>query len=83
MANFSDSAARVLANIGFWFLVMVLAVGISLLSAFPTKWILNYLLTPGVLTTVFGVAKLTFWRAFWLNYVSSMLFKSTTTTSSK
>jgi len=76
MDNFSAGAAKVLAYVGFYFLVLVIAFGLSALLAYPVKWIINYLFTPGVLLALFGVAKMTFWRAFWLSYLCSVLFKS-------
>jgi hypothetical protein len=60
---------------------IALTFGFSLALAFPTMWLMNYEFTPVVLSTLFGIAKLTFWRAFWLNFLVSILFKSTATTS--
>lgn len=54
-------------------------VGLSLLFAFPTKWIANYLFTPGVLYSLFGITSLTVWKAWALNAICGTLFKSTTT----
>lgn len=58
-----------------------LLVGLCLLAGYPTMWIVNYLITPTLLTTVFGISALTFWKAFWLNFLASILFKSTNTSS--
>lgn len=59
-------------------LVLFVIVGLSFLMAIPTMLIINYLFTSSVLMTVFGVVKITFWRAFWLSFLTSGLFKSTT-----
>ncbi len=61
------------------FLLFILFIG--LLIGFPVKWMANYLFTPEALTAVFGVAKLTFWRAFWLAFLCSSLFKSSSSSS--
>ena len=60
----------------FGFIVIV---GISVLGAYPTKWVMNYLFSPSVLTALFGVAQLGFWKALALNFITSTLFKGTTT----
>jgi hypothetical protein len=49
--------------------VLVLVFGLALLFAFPTMWAVNYLFSTSLLTTIFGVAKLNFWRALVLNFV--------------
>lgn len=61
-------------------LIFVMA-GLALVMGYPTKWIVNYLFASTFLVKVFGVAKLTFWKAFWLNWLSGILFKSSTVTS--
>jgi hypothetical protein len=35
---------------------------------YPTKWLVNYLFSPSLLMSVFGIAQITFWKAFWLNW---------------
>ena len=60
----------------------VVAVG-SIIGAYPTKWIVNYLFTPQVLMSLFGVSQLTFWKALWLNFICSALFKASSTSSTK
>ena len=70
--------------VGALVLILGLAVGIALLCAYPTLWLVNYLFTPGTLISLFGIAQLTFWKAFWLNFLCSILFKSSNiSTSSK
>jgi hypothetical protein len=61
----TDFLAGVVAVIG----VLVLVFGLALLLAFPTMWAVNYLFSISLLTTIFGVAKLNFWRALVLNFV--------------
>ena len=73
----------ILKGFGAFVLIMVIAVGICFLAAYPTLWLVNYLITPTVLTAVFGIPALTFWKAFWLNFLCSALFKSTSTSNSK
>jgi len=63
--------------------IIALAFGISLLMVFPVMWLINYLFTPAVLMFLFGIAKITFWKAFWLTFLTSILFKGSSTSSSK
>ena len=65
--------------LGIGVLVVGLIVGLSLLLAFPTMWLVNYLIAPSALTAVFGISALTFWKAFWLNFLAGILFKSSNT----
>lgn len=62
--------------IGLVVIGFVLVTGLSLLFAFPTMWLVNYLFTPNVILAIFGVTALTFWKAYWLSVLCSMLFKS-------
>jgi len=52
------------------------------LAAFPTMWVANYLFTPSLLETVFGVSAVGFWKAFWLNFFVA-LFSSASGVSKK
>lgn len=70
---------KFLAAIGAIVFAVVFVAGISLLMAYPTMWIVNYLFTSSVISSLFGVAQLTFWKALWLNYITAALFKGTTT----
>ena len=72
---------NVLKVIGAVFIGLLLVGGVALLGAYPTKWIVNYLFTSSVIASLFGVAQLTFWKAFWLNWLCAVLFKSTNTSS--
>jgi hypothetical protein len=58
--------------LGFVGLIIFLAV----LFAFPTMWIVNCLFTPATLMALFGVAKLTFFKALMLNTICATLFQS-------
>ena len=49
--------------------------GLAVVMAFPTKWAVNYLLSPSAITAVFGVAELTVWKALALNFICATLFK--------
>jgi hypothetical protein len=68
-----------LALLGF----LTLLVGLGFLMTYPTKWLVNYLFSNTFLFFVFGVSKLTFWKAWALNAVCGTLIKSTNTTSTK
>ena len=59
---------------------LVMMFGLALLMGFPIMWLMNYVFTPGVLLTVFGVAKMTFWRAFWTNFLFGILFRTSVST---
>ena len=54
--------------------VVVLFAG---LSAYFTMIAVNYLFTSTLLLAIFGTAKIGFWRAFVLSFVSGVLFMST------
>jgi hypothetical protein len=57
----------------------IVGLGISFLLAFPIMLIVNYEFTPTVLSALFGVAQMTFWRAFWLSMLINILFRDTVT----
>lgn len=52
--------------------------GISLLFALPTMILWNWLMP-----AVFGITKIGFWQAWGINFLSGILFKSSTTSSKK
>jgi hypothetical protein len=60
--------------------IIALMAGFALLLTYPTMWALNYVFTPAILLALFGMAKLTFWKTFVLSWIVSLLFKSTSTT---
>ena len=67
--------------IGAFVLIMLtIALG-SVIGAYPTKWLVNYVLAPQFIYFVFGVTKIGFWKALTTNMLASSLFKSTRTSS--
>jgi hypothetical protein len=73
---------KFLVAVGAFVFALVLVAGLSLLMAYPTMWIVNYLFTSSVISGLFGVAQLTFWKALWLNYITAVFFKRTATVKS-
>jgi hypothetical protein len=67
--------------IGGIVLIILAIAGVSIVMAYPVKWLVNYLFTPGVLMAVFGVTKFSIWRALWLSVLCGLLFKSTVSSS--
>lgn len=43
----------------------------GLIAALPVMWIWNYLMP-----AVFGLTVITYWQAFWMFFLSGILFKS-------
>jgi hypothetical protein len=54
---------------------------IAAIFAYPTMWIVNYLFSATVLTLVFGISKLTFWKALALNWFLGLLRGGSTSSS--
>lgn len=52
------------------------------LFAYPTKWVVNYLFSPGALNAVFGVARFDFWHALAFNFFAGN-FRGISTSSKK
>jgi hypothetical protein len=73
---------KLLMAVGTIVVVSIVAFGFSFLLAYPTMWMVNYLFTPATLLSLFGFAQLTFWKAFWLNFLCSQLFKGSSSSSS-
>jgi hypothetical protein len=72
----SDVAAIAVAAVG----IITLVVLLSFFGAYITLLIVNYLFTPAVLLTVFGVPALGFWKAFVLNlFIGTFRAVSTST----
>jgi hypothetical protein len=65
--------------IGIFFIGLIAIAAISLLMALPTMWLWNTCLEPAV----DGVNTISFWQALGLNFLFSILFKSTQKSSSK
>ena len=64
MGKTSDDLATLVGKfIGYFIIGAVL----SLLFAWASETIVNYLFTAAFLTLVFGGPKILFWQAFWLN----------------
>lgn len=55
--------------------IIVLALGLSLLFAFPVKWLWNY----AVVGTITGVSPISFWKAWCLMILCHFLFKANVT----
>lgn len=60
---------------------IALITGVGFLLAFPTMWLVNYLFAASFLQFMFGISSLTVMKAWALNVVAGLLFK--TTSSSK
>jgi len=54
------------------------AVGLSILTAYPVMWLWNW-----KMPDLFGLPSLTFWDAFWLRMLVSLLAPAQTSSSSK
>ena len=74
---------KFLKAVGAVVVVFFTVVGISILMAYPTKWVVNYLFTSGTIMSLFGIAQLTVWKALWLNFICGTLFKASSSSSSK
>lgn len=57
-------------------IVLALAFGLSFLLAYPVMWAVNYLFASSFLALVFGTAKIGFWQAWVLSFVTGALFSS-------
>ena len=74
---------KALLVVGAILFIVALVAGLALLFAFPTMWLWNYLFVSQVTMTLFGTAKLAFWKAFWLNFLAGVLFKGSSASTSK
>jgi hypothetical protein len=68
-------------TIGIVLGIIALVAGLSILMAYPTMWIVNYLFAPSFLVMVFGTAKIPFLKALWLNVIMGLLVKSSSSSS--
>lgn len=59
------------AKISLFVITIVVIIAMLILMAYPTMWLWNW-----VMPTIFGLTKITFWQAFGINLLSSLLFKS-------
>lgn len=60
---------------------MAIAFICAVLMGYPTMWLVNYVLTPSVILSLFGTTQITFWKAFALNVLCSVLFQSSSSSS--
>ena len=67
---------KVVAVFGLFVISLALVLGLAMLMAYPTMWVMNYLFTAQLLAFVFGAAKITFWQAFFLNMITGVFFRS-------
>lgn len=66
--------------IAFSVVILGVIVGVLLLAAllaYPTMWLVNYLIAPNILLLLFGVAKLNFWKALALNTFVGVFIRNT------
>jgi len=69
----------ILVVLGAIFLIGIL----SVLAAYPTKWLVNYLFSSAFLDSVFGIRELDFWHALGLNFLIGWFISTKTTSASK
>ena len=55
---------------------MLIITGLSLLFAFPVKWLVNWVFAPKAIQAMFGVPVLSVWRAWGLYLVFGILFSN-------
>jgi len=67
---------KFLTVVGGIVVVVLVVAGLAALGAYPTKWNMNYLFNPELLSRVFTVSRFDFWHAFCLNYIAGTLIKS-------
>jgi uncharacterized protein YqfA (UPF0365 family) len=75
MENFIESIVKAL---GIIMLAVIIIVFISILFAFPTMWLWNWLMP-----VIFGLPKITIWKALGLNFLFAILFKGNTISTNK
>jgi len=73
----------VIKVVGASVLVILIVAVLAIVMAYPTMWLVNYTFSPTALMAVFGMSALNFWHALWLNVLCGLLFKSTSTSSTK
>lgn len=66
-------------GVGLFVIFLVVLTFLSVIGAYPTKWLVNYLFTPGLLNSVFGTPSISFWQALALNVLFGLLVKSSNT----
>jgi len=68
---------KFLKSVGIGISALIIATLLATLSAWFVMLLINWLFTPTALMAVFGVAKIGFWKAWGISFLTSMLFKST------
>ena len=63
--------------VGAVVLGLLAVAGIAFVFTYPFVLLMNYLFAPSFLLSVFGVAKIGFWRTFLLSIFTAFFFKST------
>ena len=61
----------VLEKTGLRVIVIVLTIILAIITAFPTMLLWNWLMP-----SIFGIAKITFWKALGLNLLTGIFFRS-------
>ncbi len=74
---------KILTVIGLFLAFLALCVILVTIGAWIVMLLVNCLFTPAFLIMVFGTAKISFWKAWGLSFLSSILFHNTTTSNSK
>lgn len=70
-----------LKGVGVSVVLVIVLFLFSALFAFPTKWVVNYLINPTLLATIFTTGKFTFWHAWAFNLLTATAFKTTSVNS--
>lgn len=60
-------------KIGVWFATALIIASLSLIIAFPIKWLWN-----GVMPDLFGLPEITFWKAYGLYLLWHLLLRGVT-----
>jgi hypothetical protein len=67
-----ETLLKILGLIVIFFVVVFVVAGIL---AIPMMFLVNYVFSPTALIAVFG-GPIGYWKAFWLTFLCSLLFKS-------
>jgi len=71
---------KFLVTVGKLTVVVLAVAGMAALGAYPTKWVVNYLFNPDLLSIFFTMGHFDIWHAFCLNYIAGTLLRSGVTT---
>lgn len=55
-------------------IAVAVVLGFALLTGYPTMVMINYVLSPTLITLFFGASKITFWKAVVLNILMGWFF---------